>query len=68
MRLLHIIQAGGVEELVSTKFNLEKALEREKLKAFVKFGRELEALGHITSQPMARTGDYTRVLLTLTLP
>lgn len=68
MRLIHTIQAGGVEEAISTKFNLKKCLEREKLKAFIKFGRELEELGYITSQPMARTGDYHRVLLTLTIP
>jgi hypothetical protein len=66
--LIHIIQAGGVEELVSSDFNLTKALAREKLKAFVKFGLELELRGLIKSTTMARSGDYHRVMLTLTLP
>lgn len=67
---IHVIQAGGVEELVTPAkdWDLDRALAREKVKAFVKFGRELEQAGYITSTPMARTGDYHRVLLTLTIP
>jgi hypothetical protein len=61
------IMAGGVEEAVSSKFDLDKALEREKNRAFVELCRELEIAGRLKIGPKIRSGDYTKRVITLEL-
>jgi hypothetical protein len=63
--MMRVIQAGGVEETVSSNFDIDKALEREKKRAFIYFGRELEVRGNLKIGPRIRSGDYTKQVITL---
>ena len=65
--LTYTIKAGGVEEAISSSFDAETVFEREKTRAFIRIGRELEVMGLLTVAPLPQSGDYRRRLITLNL-
>lgn len=67
-RFIYCIQAGGVEATISSAFDEDVALKREKEMAFIKMGRELEEAGYVTVTSKVRGGDYTKQFVVLTFP
>lgn len=61
-------RAGGVEETITSNFDLDSAMRREYTRACVALVEELKLAGLLTVFPRVRSGDYTTQTMELRFP